>query len=103
MKIFETVIDLRSHLDSQPPDSSSGFVPTMGALHEGHLALLKKSMEDNEISICSIFVNPTQFNNSGDLANYPRTIDTDISKLENMGCDILFLPSVKEVYPIFPP
>lgn len=103
MKIFETVVDLRAHLDTQPSNFSLGFVPTMGALHEGHLALIRKSMEENEISICSIFVNPTQFNNTGDLVNYPRTIDADISKLESIDCDILFLPSVEEVYPVYPP
>jgi pantoate--beta-alanine ligase len=76
-----------------------GFVPTMGALHAGHISLIESANEENDISVCSIFVNPTQFNNVIDLQKYPITIEADVDKLEKAGCGILFLPSVKEMYP----
>lgn len=76
-----------------------GFVPTMGALHEGHLSLVEASNKDNNITICSIFVNPTQFNDPKDFEQYPREMDRDIALLEKSGCDIVFTPSVNEVYP----
>jgi pantoate--beta-alanine ligase len=76
-----------------------GFVPTMGALHNGHLSLIKKSKSENDITICSIFINPTQFNNPDDFEKYPITIETDIEQLELNECDILFMPSVKDIYP----
>ena len=76
-----------------------GFVPTMGALHDGHLSLLKTSLKENKLSVCSIFVNPAQFNDPTDFKKYPSTIDDDILKLETNGCDILFVPSVAEIYP----
>ena len=76
-----------------------GFVPTMGALHAGHLSLIQKSITDNDLSVCSIFVNPAQFNNITDLEKYPVTIENDIDMLENVGCDFLFLPFTEEMYP----
>ena len=80
-------------------DGKTGFVPTMGALHDGHISLINKSKQENALTICSIFVNPTQFNNIQDFNKYPITIESDINKLENAACDILFLPSVEEMYP----
>ena len=76
-----------------------GFVPTMGALHEGHISLIQNSLKCADITVCSIFVNPTQFNDSGDLARYPRMPEKDAQMLEKAGCDILFLPEVSEIYP----
>lgn len=76
-----------------------GFVPTMGALHNGHIALIDRSKNDTDLTVCSIFVNPTQFNNPVDYQKYPNTIEQDIMKLEAAGCHILFLPSIEEMYP----
>ena len=70
-----------------------------GNLHDGHLSLIREAQLHNEFVICSIFINPTQFNNENDFNSYPKTIDDDISKLENIGCNALFLPEVQEIYP----
>jgi len=100
MIIFEKAIELQHHLDQcRQKNEDLGFVPTMGALHNGHLSLLKTSLKENKLSVCSIFVNPAQFNDASDFKKYPSTLEEDISKLETNGCDILFLPSVEEIYP----
>lgn len=76
-----------------------GFVPTMGALHQGHISLITKANEQNDVSVCSIFVNPTQFNNKADLQKYPITTEADIELLTQVNCSILFLPTEAEMYP----
>ncbi len=78
---------------------SIGSVLTMGNLHDGHLSLIKKAQLNNEFVVTSIFINPTQFNNETDFSSYPKTIDDDITKLEKIGCDLLFLPEIQEIYP----
>ena len=100
MLIFTTREGLKSHLQNiLAPSKSIGFVPTMGALHDGHLSLIQKSMLENAITVMSIFVNPTQFNNTEDLKNYPRTLEADIEKLKQISENIIvFAPSVEEIY-----
>lgn len=95
-KISETKAFLKSIRDQ---NASIGFVPTMGALHNGHLSLLEEAKKNNDFVACSIFVNPIQFNNKSDLENYPRDIQRDIQLLESAGCDFLFLPDELEMYP----
>ncbi|MES2267865.1 MAG: pantoate--beta-alanine ligase [Bacteroidota bacterium] len=97
MKTFTTRRPLREYLSAQG-NATIGFVPTMGALHNGHLSLIAQAKQDNDITVCSIFVNPTQFNDPKDLEKYPRPIEADMDKLEQAGCDVLFNPAVKEMY-----
>lgn len=100
MRVLSTIDDLKNLLKTYRSDNKQiGFVPTMGALHKGHLSLVKESRLNSDITVTSIFVNPTQFNNPNDLKNYPRNTQADLSMLEEMGCDIVFTPSVEEMYP----
>lgn len=100
MLLFSTVRSLKKHLKTlQKGSKGLGFVPTMGALHEGHLSLLRAAKRRGLVTICSIFVNPTQFNDPKDFEKYPITTEQDLAKLRAMGCDLVFLPSVKEIYP----
>ena len=100
MLIFKGAKDINSYIKGcKIQNKVIGFVPTMGALHEGHLSLINKSNEVADITVCSIFINPTQFNNPDDLKKYPVTIENDTYLLEKNDCDVLFLPDVKEVYP----
>lgn len=100
MILFKKTGDLRKWLDGQRKKRKKiGFVPTMGALHQGHISLIKSSSKSNQVTVCSIFVNPTQFNDPKDYEKYPVTIEKDIELLENAGCDVLFVPSVAEMYP----
>lgn len=98
MRIFtnlEEWIDFRKTL---PPQSSLGFAPTMGNLHQGHASLFLKSREDNDFTISSLFVNPTQFNNTEDLVNYPRTLEADLQLMKDSGVDFCLLPDEKSLY-----
>lgn len=100
MQVFHTIQDLRKNLANlRLQGKSIGFVPTMGALHQGHLELVKRAMQENDCVVCSIYVNPTQFNNPEDLAKYPRILEEDKTMLQNMGCHILFAPNDAEMYP----
>lgn len=100
MLVFKTQDDLKNHLNSISAKTSSlGFVPTMGALHQGHMSLLKQSLTDNDITVISIFVNPTQFNNAGDLDNYPRTLEKDVDIIRQLDASvIIYAPSVEDIY-----
>lgn len=100
MKIFSKISDTTSYIRQQKEKGKTiGFVPTMGALHDGHLALMKRAKQENDILVVSIFVNPIQFNNKSDLDNYPRVLDKDIKLLEEIDTDILFAPTTREMYP----
>jgi pantoate--beta-alanine ligase len=99
MEVFTSVQSLRLFLHQQrKQEKSIGLVPTMGALHAGHISLLEKANMENDISVCSIFVNPTQFNNPEDLAKYPRTLEADLELLTNSNCSAVFAPSAEEMY-----
>jgi len=99
MLIFNSTQELQNHLNSiRNQKKTIGFVPTMGALHLGHISLISQAKADCDVVVCSIFVNPTQFNDLSDLDKYPRTLDADCQLLEKVGCDILFSPEVTEIY-----
>ena len=99
MLIFKTKSGLSSYLSSLT-DSLIGFVPTMGALHNGHLALLRQAKKQSSVVVCSIFVNPTQFDSKEDFNRYPDTLSDDITKLEKINCDVLYVPAVADLYAI---
>ncbi|HET8691403.1 MAG TPA: pantoate--beta-alanine ligase [Steroidobacteraceae bacterium] len=98
MKTVEDVAELVA-LRRAPVAGGTGFVPTMGALHAGHLSLVARSKAENAQTVASIFVNPAQFDDPGDLARYPRTLEEDLAVLERAGCDLVFLPRAREMYP----
>jgi pantoate--beta-alanine ligase len=101
MEIFKQIAPLKAFLkDLRLQGKSIGMVPTMGALHLGHLSLIKASQQQNQITVCTVFVNPTQFNNANDLLKYPRTLGKDTEMLKEVRCDVLFCPEIAEVYPI---
>jgi pantoate--beta-alanine ligase len=99
MIIFNSIAELQKHLDSMREEQKKiGFVPTMGALHEGHISLIQAARQGSDHVISSIFVNPTQFNDLSDLEKYPRTMEADCRMLENAGCDSVFAPDIGEIY-----
>ena len=100
MKIFDNIVDLQNELFSlRKANKKIGLVPTMGALHQGHASLVKQCVADNDITIVSVFLNPTQFNDPKDLERYPRTFEEDCKILNEVGADIVFAPTPKEMYP----
>ena len=100
MKIVNSIQELKRYLaEERQHNKQIGFVPTMGALHNGHLSLVKRCVEENDVCVVSVFVNPTQFNDKNDLATYPRTLDKDCALLEPAGCDYVFAPTEAEMYP----
>ena len=100
MKIIRTIKDLQTELSELKAQGKKvGLVPTMGALHAGHASLVKRSVNENDVTVVSVFVNPTQFNDKNDLVKYPRTLDADCKLLESCGVTFVFAPSVEEIYP----
>jgi len=101
MKVFHNIADLQNELFfARKEGKGIGLVPTMGALHAGHASLVKRSVEENDVTVVSVFVNPTQFNDKTDLKNYPRTLEADCRLLEEFHADYVFAPSVEEMYPV---
>jgi pantoate--beta-alanine ligase len=99
--VFENITSVRQWVTSQKLRGKViGFVPTMGALHPGHISLISRAKEECDLVVMSIFVNPTQFNNPDDLLKYPRTFERDLELLDGSGCDVVFFPSIKEMYPV---
>ena len=100
MKLFEKIVDLQNELfEVRKEGKKIGLVPTMGALHQGHASLVKRSVKENDVTVVSVFLNPTQFNDKADLERYPRNLDADCKLLEECHADYVFAPSVKEMYP----
>lgn len=100
IQVFNYIVDFQSFLKAKRDSGCTiGLVPTMGALHEGHLSLVRRAKKENNIVVASVFVNPVQFNNPVDLEKYPRTPEKDINLLGSAGCDAVFMPSVEEMYP----
>jgi pantoate--beta-alanine ligase len=100
MKIFRFASELQAELKRKKEENHLiGFVPTMGALHDGHLSLIQRANRENDLSVCSIFVNPTQFDNPKDLEHYPKSLENDIALLESVDCNYLYAPNAKDVYP----
>lgn len=99
LKVFYSIHELFTDLRALNKTGGLGFVPTMGALHEGHISLIEKSIVENAYTICSIYVNQKQFNKLDDFEKYPKTLEADIAKLEEAKCDFVFIPSTNEIYP----
>ena len=100
MNIIHTVAELRTQVScAKAAGKQVGLVPTMGALHEGHASLIRRSVEECGCTVVSVFVNPTQFNDPNDLKNYPRTLEADCALIEALGADIVFAPTAEEMYP----
>lgn len=101
MKLFRSIVELQNELfEVRKEGKTVGLVPTMGALHEGHASLVKRSVAENGVTVVSVFLNPTQFNDKKDLERYPRTLDADCRLLEECGADYVLAPSVEEMYPM---